>query len=109
MQQIVSNAVTFRIWPVASLAALQRHVRSWNTSRHSADIMNVRAATFVTPRLMAARATAPAAWAMLTAMAPGRHRSPGALTCAKLGALGGEPSGAILAAPCAAPRPEFCQ
>ena len=30
---------------------------SWNTSRHSADITNVRTATFVTPPLMAAPAT----------------------------------------------------
>ena len=29
-------------WPVASSAALQRYVRSWNTSRHGADIVNVR-------------------------------------------------------------------
>jgi hypothetical protein len=31
-----------RYWPVASSAALQRYVRSWSTSRHSADIVNVR-------------------------------------------------------------------
>ena len=31
-----------RNWPVASSAALQRYVRSWSTSRHSADIVNVR-------------------------------------------------------------------
>jgi hypothetical protein len=31
-----------RDWPVASSAALQRYVRSWNTSRHAADIINVR-------------------------------------------------------------------
>ena len=29
-------------WPVASSAALQRHVRGWSTSRHGGDIVNVR-------------------------------------------------------------------
>jgi hypothetical protein len=30
------------MWPLASSVALQRYVRSWSTSRHSADIVNVR-------------------------------------------------------------------
>jgi hypothetical protein len=30
------------IGPERPFAALQRYVRSWNTSRHYADIMNVR-------------------------------------------------------------------
>ena len=30
-----------RLQPVASSAAMQRYVRSWNTSRHGADIVSV--------------------------------------------------------------------
>ena len=37
-----SAARSEAIGPVASSAALQRYVRSWSTSRHGADIVNVR-------------------------------------------------------------------
>jgi hypothetical protein len=72
--------------PVASSAALQRHVRSLSTSRHRGVIVSVppqpRHALFSgKPR------STSGSLAMLAAMRPGRRRSPGALTCAKLRAL----------------------
>ena len=77
----------FRSWSVASSAALQRYVRSWSTSRHNADILSVPPQ----PRHASLNCGEPrsssGSLAMFAAMRPGRHRSPGALTCAKLQAL----------------------
>ena len=40
--EVLQRRFEVRFWPVASSAALQRYVGSWSTSRHSADIVNVR-------------------------------------------------------------------
>jgi hypothetical protein len=74
-------------WPVASSAALQRYVRSWSTSRHGADIVNVRLQPRHAPLVGRGPRSRSGSLAVFAAMCRARHRSPGALTCAKLGAL----------------------
>ena len=76
-----------RLWHVASSDSLQRYVRSWSTSRHGTDIVNVR---LQLSRLVYQQRSAQQLRQLGDVRgkrAPGRHRSPDALTCAKLGAL----------------------
>ena len=95
--------------PERRFAATQRYVRSWSTSRHGTDIREFVAATSSRPACRQRSAQQVRQLNDVGPMCRAGNRSPGTLTCAKLGRLCGRRSASFPPPPLRADAHAFAQ